>query len=84
MTHSEAWMSELRVRQRLVSAVSEPFRYPILSMVHHSTSPLEHLVEAASAAFNSQFYPGEELEYRPTDNPPAKPLVYINAPHYAK
>ena len=65
MSHQDAWTSEAKVRVALQTAVPEPFRQPILQLVHHSTHPLDQLVEAASTACYTLYHPGEELDYRP-------------------
>jgi len=61
ISHKEAWVNEAKLKVQLDTSIGAPFRYPILSLVHHSTAPLEHLVESASATLYSQFYLGEEV-----------------------
>ncbi|KAA0191435.1 hypothetical protein HAZT_HAZT000821, partial [Hyalella azteca] len=73
MSHQDAWTSEAKVRVLLQTQVPEPFRGPVLSLVHHSTCSLEQLVESASNCCYSMFHPGEEIEYKP-DEPKAKPI----------
>ncbi|XP_071534206.1 tyrosine-protein kinase BAZ1B-like isoform X2 [Panulirus ornatus] len=61
LTHQEAWTSEAKVRVLLNSSFPMPLLPPILRTIHHSTLPLDQLVEAASALCYSRFHPGEEL-----------------------
>ncbi|XP_042215473.1 tyrosine-protein kinase BAZ1B-like [Homarus americanus] len=61
LTHQEAWTSEAKVRVLLSSSFPTPLLPPILRTLHHSTLPLDQLVEAASGLCYSRFHPGEEL-----------------------
>lgn len=73
MSHQEAWTSEAKVRVALQTSMPEPFRGPVLSLVHHATAPLEVLMETASNTCHSRFHPGEELDYSPTAEQKSKP-----------
>ncbi|XP_068214437.1 tyrosine-protein kinase BAZ1B-like isoform X2 [Palaemon carinicauda] len=63
LTHQEAWTSESKVRVMLSSSFPAPLWSPILHCIHHSTQPLDQLVETTSALCLSKFHPGEELTY---------------------
>ncbi|XP_053638911.1 tyrosine-protein kinase BAZ1B isoform X2 [Cherax quadricarinatus] len=61
LTHQEAWTSEAKVRVLLSSSFPTPLLPPILRTLHHSTLPLDQLVEAASTLCYTRFHHGEEL-----------------------
>ncbi|XP_045610367.2 tyrosine-protein kinase BAZ1B-like isoform X2 [Procambarus clarkii] len=61
LTHQEAWTSEAKIRILLSSSFPTPLLQPILRTLHHSTLPLDQLVEAAANLCYSRFHPGEEL-----------------------
>lgn len=61
LTHKEAWMSEAKVRVAAKTAVPLALQRPLLVLVHHSLSPLEQLIDAASVLCYSQYHVGEEL-----------------------
>ncbi|KAK4314652.1 hypothetical protein Pmani_014070 [Petrolisthes manimaculis] len=61
LTHQEAWTSEAKVRILLSSSFPEVLLAPILGSIHHSTLPLDQLVETAFNLCHTRFHPGEEL-----------------------
>ncbi|RXG70867.1 Tyrosine-protein kinase BAZ1B [Armadillidium vulgare] len=61
MTHKEAWMSEAKCRVAAKNAVPYALQKPLLSLVHHSLSPLEQLIDAASILCHSQYHVGEDV-----------------------
>ncbi|XP_037788836.1 tyrosine-protein kinase BAZ1B-like isoform X2 [Penaeus monodon] len=61
LTHQEAWTSEAKVRVLLNASFPSPLVKPLLQMIHHSTLPLDQLVEATSSLCYSRFHQGEEL-----------------------
>ncbi|XP_066950593.1 tyrosine-protein kinase BAZ1B-like isoform X2 [Macrobrachium rosenbergii] len=72
LTHQEAWTSESKVRVMLSSSFPAPLWSPILHCIHHSTQPLDQLVETTAALCLSKFHVGEELTYL---NPPTQVRV---------
>ncbi|KAF2359943.1 Zinc finger PHD-finger [Trinorchestia longiramus] len=73
MSHQDAWTSEAKVRIMLQTQMPEPYRRPVLSLVHHSTSSLEQLVELSSSYCYAMYQIGEEIDYKP-DEPKAKSM----------
>ncbi|ROT68291.1 putative tyrosine-protein kinase BAZ1B [Penaeus vannamei] len=61
LTHQEAWTSEAKVRVLLNASFPSPLLKPILQLIHHSTLPLDQLVEATSSLCYTRFHQGEEL-----------------------
>ena len=54
-------MSEVKIRISLESVIPQAMRKSFLILIHHSTSPLDELVDKISTLCHSQFFLDEEV-----------------------